>query len=93
MTKKVELEGAKETLELYELCAKIVESIAVAKKQGLDTGASVALVVSSALEPGLAALQGIDKVAAEHKDAPAEAVAAHGIGATLIAQAIAKAMM
>ena len=89
-TKKVELEGAKETLELWELCAKVIQKIGEAKKQQLDTGAAVALVVSSALEPAMTALQGIDHVAEEHEKTPIDAVAAHGIGAALVAKAIAE---
>lgn len=90
MIKKIELEGSKETLELYELCAKVVEKIGEAKKLGLDTGAAVALVVTGALEPALTALQGIDQVGKEHAETPVAAVGAHAAGAALLANAIAK---
>ena len=91
-TKLGQIEVAKETAEIWEGLAKIVEKIAEAKKLGLDLGASVALVASGAIEPLLTAFQGIDQIPAEHKESAPAAVAAHGYGAALVASAIAKAV-
>lgn len=92
VSKQAQIEVAKETAELWEGLAKIVEKIGEAKKLGLDTGAAVALVASGSIEPLLTAFQGMDQVPAEHKEMVPQAIAAHGYGAALVASAIAKAL-
>ena len=91
-TKQAILIVPKETAEIWEGLAKIVDKIGEAKKQGLDTGAAAAFVAAGSIEPMLIALQGIDKVGMEHKDNVSGMVAVHGYGATLVGQAIAKAL-
>lgn len=89
--KKVpQLEVSKETVELYEGVAKIVEKLFEVK--GMETGAAVAAVAAGSIEPVLVALQGIDKVKAEHEEDAPEASAAHFVGSALIAKAIAKGL-
>lgn len=91
-TKQATLVVPKETAEIWECLAKIVDKVGEAKKQGLDVAGSVAYVASGSIEPLMVALQGVDKVGAEHKDNVSGLVAVHGYGATLVGQAIAKAL-
>lgn len=87
--KKLEVEVAKETYELYQFAAKIVEKVFEAKKAGMDVAAAVALIAGSALEPMLTAMQGVDKIDDEHKGENLPmAIEAHVQGASLIKGAV-----